>query len=87
MPAPNTDTTYIALAENYWGKGFSIDTAKSTCRCAGNPPLVVKKLPIGAYNVHVDEMGNICWNEIESTGEKCETVWESREYKRRKKSA
>lgn len=59
---------YAAFTYGYWGTGSTIDEAKSNARrCGATPTLIrkhgwlVKRLPVGATNVTVDDYGSLSW--------------------------
>lgn len=70
---------YVAMSRCYWGRGHTAEEAKENLFKEGATkiePRIIKKLPDGATDPWVDEMGCICW-EWEDGGSRtgsCEIV-------------
>ena len=58
---------YVAMTVGYWGIGETVVDAKAAARKVGSKERMngkgwlVKRLPVGAKDVSVDEMGTIHW--------------------------
>ena len=58
-----SDAPYIAMCQNYYGRGFTVEEAKQHMVSQGGnlESYFVKRLPEGATEVMVDFMGQIHW--------------------------
>lgn len=55
--------SHIAVAPNYFGRGFDVDEAKRNLRAQGATlqQFVVYKMPAGARDVYVNDFGTLRW--------------------------
>jgi hypothetical protein len=75
-PKTETETTYVAMAPNFWGKGETIEEAKKNLKAAGGKltTYIVTQLPPGAEDVYVDQLGYIRWTWSEGADKTQESV-------------
>lgn len=54
---------YVAMSQNHWGRGRLMAYAKRAMTKAGGDPgaCIVYRLPLGAEDPQVDDMGNLSW--------------------------
>lgn len=58
---------FIAMTQNYWGKGATVEAAKKACKKAGSSERItskkwlVKLMPEGVTEAWVDYMGCMLW--------------------------
>jgi hypothetical protein len=58
-----TTAPYLAVAPNYYGRGFTIEEAKANLKATGGKvtQYAVYRMPKGATNAAVDDFGMIVW--------------------------
>jgi hypothetical protein len=66
-PAPRIEGYIILTRDQRWGWGQSIDEAKRAAKRAGAGSVAkanigIYRLPVGARDAYVDQMGRVCWD-------------------------
>lgn len=71
-----TETTFIAMSPNYWGKGESVEEAKKELKKAGGTltQYIVIQLPPGTEDAFVDQLGTVRWTWAEGADKTQHTV-------------
>ncbi len=66
-----TERIYVAIYPHYWGRGLSVAAALKEARRQGGsgPHYVVYRMPYGAVDPVVNEMGRMFWTWAEDTTE------------------